>query len=160
MTVLVVKYFTCLKHARHWTDSEFAWTLSCFNEIRRVSIKENTKFKLKPFKLFARRKWTKFPSKPVYGNISYHSILLHHQLFGGFQRGIIEQFFDIKARAVRHRIRTRIRTLDPDYFQNSMSHSLSKDRSVIKLSWKFDHSHRRYKPVSYTHLTLPTIYSV
>ena len=34
----------------------------------------------------------------------------------------------------------------PDYFQNLTGTSLSKDTSVIKFSWKSDHSLRRYKP--------------
>jgi len=40
----------------------------------------------------------------------------------------------------------RIRTTEPNYFQNLMGTSLSKDTSEITFSSKSDHSVRRYKP--------------
>jgi len=44
------------------------------------------------------------------------------------------------------RVRVRIRIPDPDDFQNLTGTSLFKVTSVIKFSWKSDHSFGRYKP--------------
>ena len=92
-------------------------------------------------------------SKTIYTTLSYRP-----QSIGWGGQGIL--LFHAQRRAVRDciclprriwcgsEVCIRIRTLDPDYFQNLMGTSLSKDTQVIRFSWKSDHSLQRYKPNS------------